>query len=151
MTSLVPGRFAIPPLQRTVPLPGPALLAAAMLLLVPASHADTDAESPATEAVQPAATETGAVDSSTAVADSLETSVTDIAAVQAVAVDADTVDAATRAVGLRPSFLARGLRLDGSIGILRDVDLRRSKLSFFQSAGHPVTSSKAEPGPQSGK
>ena len=116
------------------------LLVAAALLWLPVRHAGAAAESPAAEAVQPVAAETGDVDSSTVVADSLEAGAIDSFAVQAGAVDSDTLAAATRGVGFRPSFPARGLRLDGSRGILRDVDLRRWRMTFFQ-----VAEPRAEP------
>ena len=125
---------------------GGALLAAALLCL-PVRHADAAGPSPPAEAPQPAAAESVPVDSSAVAADSLETSVADRAAVEAGAVDADTLAAATRAVGLRPQFLSRGLRLDGSTGILREVDRRRWKWTFFQVA----EPSRAEPEREDGR
>ena len=138
MTATTRSRLAVPRGDRTVRLGG-ALLAAALLWL-PVRHADA-AESPPAEAPQPAAAESVPVDGSTVAADSLETAVADSAGVRAGAVAADTLAAVTRAVGLRPSGMARGLRLDGSTGILRDEDLRRWKWTFF----HVAEPSRAEP------
>lgn len=128
-------RLPVPRGDRALRLGG-ALLAAALLWL-PVRHAGADAGSPPAEVVQPAAAETGAVDSSKVAADSLE----------AGAVDADSLDAATRAVEFRLPFLSRGLRLDGSMGILREVDRRWRLKTFFADA----TPSKAEPERQSSK
>lgn len=138
MTATTRRRPAVFHRPRAACLCGSVLVAAALLWL-PVRHAGAAAESPAAEAVQPVAAETGDVDS-TVVADSLETSAIDSAAVQAGAVDSDTLAAATRGVGFRPSFPARGLQLDGSLGILRDVDLRRWRMTFFQ-----VAEPRAEP------
>jgi outer membrane receptor protein involved in Fe transport len=133
MTATTRRRPAVFDRPRAACLCGSVLVAAALLWL-PVHRAGADAESPAAEAVQPVAAETGDVDSSTVVADSLEAGAIDSFAVQAGAVDSDTLAAATRGVGFRPSFPARGLRLDGSTGILRDVDLRRWRMTFFQVA-----------------
>ena len=140
MTATTRRRPAVFDRPRAACLCGSVLVAAALLWL-PVHRAGADAESPAAEAVQPVAAETGDVDSSTVVTDSLETPAIDSFAVQAGAVDSDTLAAATRGVGFRPSFPARGLRLDGSTGILRDVDLRRWRMTFFQVAAP----SRAEP------
>ena len=138
MTATTRRRPAVFDRPRAACLSGSVLTAAALLWL-PVPQAGAAAESPAAEAVQPAAA-TGAVDSSTVVADSLEAGAIDSTAAQGGAIDADTLAAATRGVGFRPSFPARGLRLDGSLGILREVDLRRWRLTFFQ-----VAEPRAEP------
>ena len=140
MTATTRRRPAVFDRPRAACLSGSVLTAAALLWL-PVPQAGAAAESPAAEAVQPAAAESVAVDSSTVVADSLEASAIDSFAVRAGAVDSDTLAAATPAVGLRPSFLARGLRLDGSRGILREVDRRWRLKTFFTD----VTPSRAEP------
>ena len=132
MTATTRRRPAVFDRPRAACLSGSVLVAAALLWL-PVHRAGATAESLAAEAVQPVAAETGDVDS-TVVADSLKAGAIDSFAVQAGAVDADTLAAATRGVGFRPSFPARGLRLDGSTGILRDVDLRRWRMTFFQVA-----------------
>ena len=139
MTGTTSSRFAVSRGDRVVRLCG-ALLAVALLWL-PVRQADASAGSPPAKAHQPAAAESAPLDSSAVAADSLETSAIDSAAVQAGTVYADTVDATTRAVGLRPSFLSRGLRLDGSIGILREVDRRWRLKTFFAH----VAPSRAEP------
>ncbi len=133
MTATTPRRPAVFDRPRAACLCG-SVLAAAALLWLPVRHATASAESPPAEAVQQAAAEPVPVDSSAVVADSLETATIDSAAVEASSVDAHTLDATPRAVGLRPPFLSRGLRLDGSTGILRDEDLRRWKWTFFQVA-----------------
>ena len=139
MTATTRRRPAVFGRPRAACLSGSVLTAAALLWL-PVHHAGATAENLATEAVQPALAESSAVDSSTVVADSLEAGAIDSLAAQAGAIDADTLAAATRGVGFRPSFPARGLRLDGSLGILREVDLRRWRLTFFQ-----VAEPRAEP------
>ena len=119
---------------------GGALLAAALLCL-PVRHADAAGPSPPAEAPQPAAAESVPVDSSTVAADSLEAGAIDSTAAQACAVDTDTLDAAARTLGFRHPNLYRGLRLDGSTGILREVDRRWRLKTFFTH----VAPSRAEP------
>ena len=111
------------------------------LLWLPVRQADASAGSPPAKAHQPAAAESAPLDSSAVAADSQEAGAIDSAAVEAGAVEADTLAAPTRAVGLRPPFPARGLRLDGSTGILRDVDRRWRLKTFFAD----VAPSRAEP------
>lgn len=151
MTATTRNRLAVPRADRTVRLCGAVLLAAGLLWL-PVRQAAADPASPPAEAPVPGLTaaaeapvpgltaEAVAIDSGAVEADSLETSVADSAAAQAGAVDADTLDAISRAVGLRPAFRARGLRLDGSTGILREVDRRRWRRMFF--AVHAATPSR---------
>ena len=125
MTSLVTGRFAIPPRQRTVRLPGLVLLAAALLLLRPATHAVT--------AIDSGEVDTAAVQTDTASEAARppgsgltpEAPTIDSNAVEAAAVDADTASVAIHTSAYRQLFPARrGLRLDGSTGIWRDWDRR---------------------------
>lgn len=100
---------SIPPLLRTVRRPGLVLLAAAVILLRPASHADTDpVDEPADPPSPRLSTETAAIDSG---------------AVETAAAEVDTARPAL-AWGSRLPFPGRGLRLDGSWGILRDSDRR---------------------------
>ena len=90
-------------------LSGFVLLVAALLLPVPASHADTDPADGPAEPPSPRLTpETAAIDSG---------------AVETAAAELDTAGPAL-AWGSRLPLPGRGLRLDGSWGILRDSDRR---------------------------
>ena len=136
---------SIPPLPRTVRLLRPVLLAAVMILPVSASYAETDPASGPADPPSPGQTaETAAIDSG---------------AVETAAAEVDTAGPAL-AWGSRLPFPGRGLRLDGSWGILRDSDrrlpmqalllrplqreaLRRWRQTQFTQL--PVVPSKAEP------
>lgn len=139
MAATMRSRFTVPRGDRAARLAG--ALLASVLLWLPVRQADADAESPAAEAPQPSAAESVPVDSSTVVADSLEAGAIDSAATKACAVDTDTLDAATRTLGFRHPNLYGGLRLDGSIGILREVDRRWRLKTFFAH----VAPSRGEP------
>ncbi len=139
MTATTRRRLAVPHGDPAARLCG-ALLGAALLWL-PVRHAGAATEGPPVRALQSAAAESVPVDSSTVAADSLEAGAIDSAAVEAGAVDTDTLDTAARTLGLRHPNLYKGLRLDGSTGILRELDRRWRLKTFFAD----VAPSRAEP------